>query len=537
MNPLSKSKIRSNRLARLVAWAVVFALVTIGAAGPLAATLDQQATWLPQARMALAQGIDIDDLFDTVAGTPNLGEALGCGLFNVTGQVSFAGGNTTVTGSACVGPGATAEIGGTDLIGLNGDVVIDPDSGDGDFPGLASDAQDILDNAGLSSRTPVVAELDNAYAQARQLYLDALTVCRDDADQSFTDPPGDTFAATPGAGTPTLTVFEVTGSDPDGLGGTGLGSLKGEYTITGDADSYVVICASEIGDNTGFDTDGVPYDHIIYAVSEGFNGNGGSISGTILGVPALGDDGAIELKSNNQNSPIYGRVIGRITQWVSGANTRGFDFGDLPESEGYVTLADTVLRQGGENKTVDGLIPSPNGIGTANTTCSVTAGRYPATLGGADAIAATQQGPSHLITKGTGQPNISKFLVLGDIVDMEPNGQPDAAAAGDDSMANNNSDDEEGVTLPSSIQPGGTATFPVRYVNENDDARLYAFVDWNGDGDFEDLNEIVTQNAPETAGNHATSTININFTVPTIAQGAAAGELVGARFRIATQDR
>ena len=472
---------------------------------------------------ASAPSSTFSDVFDTAAGSPKLGEAIGCGLFNVTGNVNFAGGNTTVTGSVCIGPGATAEIGGTDLIALNGDVIIDPDSGDGDFAALQTKAQSVLDSAGLSGRSPIEDELDQAYADARQLYLDALALTPDATYSP--DPPSNIFVATPGAGTPTLTVFKISGS-----GTGGLGELKGDYTITGDADSYVVIQVSEMGDNTGFDTGGVPYDHIIYAVTDSFNGNGGSIAGTVLGVPVLGDDGAIELKSNNQNSPIYGRVIGRITQWVSGSNTRGWDFGDLPESEGYTTLASTVLRQGGENRTVDGLMPSPNGFVTANTTCSVTTGYYPATLGGAANIAATQQGPSHLITKGTGQPNISKFLLLGDIVDMESNGQPNASATGDDSTSNAYSDDEDGVTLPATITAGGSATFTVRYVNENDDARLYAFVDWNGDGDFEDTNEKQSQNVAVTAGSHASSTHNFVFNVP----GGASG-VVGARFRIATQ--
>ena len=95
---------------------------------------------------------------------------------------------------------------------------------------------------------------------------------------------------------------------------------------------------------------------------------------------------------------------------------------------------------------------------------------------------AANGGPSHIII-----PN----LFLGDTIDADADGFPNAQALGDDQ---DNVDDEDGIILLPSldISPGGILRLPFSVTNTTGDtAYVEAWIDWNGDGDFDLVSEIV----------------------------------------------
>ncbi|MCA9449728.1 MAG: hypothetical protein KC931_21585, partial [Candidatus Omnitrophica bacterium] len=117
-------------------------------------------------------------------------------------------------------------------------------------------------------------------------------------------------------------------------------------------------------------------------------------------------------------------------------------------------------------------------------------------------------------------------LYLGSSVDDETDGQPGANSDGDDT---NGGDDEDGVTfLPNS----GTsvtdlilgATKPIE-VLASDSGLLNAWVDFNGDGDWDDSGEKIFSDRSLSGG-----TNNLNFYVPS---NATTG-MTFARFRISS---
>jgi hypothetical protein len=129
-------------------------------------------------------------------------------------------------------------------------------------------------------------------------------------------------------------------------------------------------------------------------------------------------------------------------------------------------------------------------------------------------------GPSHIIL-----PNIQ----LGASIDGESDGQQSTNADGDD----NNGDDEDGVDLNGlNFQAGQTISIPIVVTNNTGStANLYAFIDWNNDGDFGDTGEQVLVSVPSMAGSQ---TILVDFTIPTEVAGTAINTTVGARFRLTT---
>ena len=125
-------------------------------------------------------------------------------------------------------------------------------------------------------------------------------------------------------------------------------------------------------------------------------------------------------------------------------------------------------------------------------------------------------GPVHVIIPG---------LNLGATVDGEINGQPSEDALGD-------GNDEDGLTISPTLDivSGGILRLPLSYVNTTSDtAYIEAWIDWNGDGDFEDTNEMVLDVKDPTQG--LFDRININ--VPT---DALSGQLLGVRIRISNTD-
>ncbi len=87
-------------------------------------------------------------------------------------------------------------------------------------------------------------------------------------------------------------------------------------------------------------------------------------------------------------------------------------------------------------------------------------------------------GPIHRVVSG---------LKLGATIDGETDGQQSSNALGDGT-------DEDGlVIMPSlNISPGSTFRLPLSTTNTTGDtAHLEAWIDWNGDGDFDDIDEMV----------------------------------------------
>ncbi|CAN5605541.1 hypothetical protein BH10CHL1_BH10CHL1_03290 [soil metagenome] len=133
------------------------------------------------------------------------------------------------------------------------------------------------------------------------------------------------------------------------------------------------------------------------------------------------------------------------------------------------------------------------------------------------ATLSANNGPSHVIVAG---------LHIGVTEDNELDGQRNSMALGDDTNPTGQPDDEDGVTLPAQFIAGQTALITVTVVNTtSQNATLYSFIDWNGDGDFNDLNEQLTVPA-----NNSGSVV-LSVSVP--ATATTTGQL-GARFRLST---
>ena len=128
--------------------------------------------------------------------------------------------------------------------------------------------------------------------------------------------------------------------------------------------------------------------------------------------------------------------------------------------------------------------------------------------------------------------------------DTEANGQPTGNANGDDSDTAPN--DEDGVMLAelSSLQPGSNnLTVPVMNMTD-DPATLYVLVDWNGDGDFEDVYGAgATESFEFTVPANSSTPLSIDLIAPqameTPSGGGDAVDPSGQkafRLRITTQD-
>jgi hypothetical protein len=120
---------------------------------------------------------------------------------------------------------------------------------------------------------------------------------------------------------------------------------------------------------------------------------------------------------------------------------------------------------------------------------------------------------------------------LGACVDAEPDGQPSVGASGDDvavgapvfgACANN--DDEDGVTFPPLLVEGVTANLTVNVSQAA--CLLNAWIDYNGDGDWNDAGEQVATNLPMGLGPNP---------VPVTPPVASTQATTYARFRCSVQ--
>jgi len=123
-------------------------------------------------------------------------------------------------------------------------------------------------------------------------------------------------------------------------------------------------------------------------------------------------------------------------------------------------------------------------------------------------------GPSHIIDPD---------LFIGSSIDGETDGQQDPAANGDGA-------DEDGLSFPSNLDfaPGATINLPIDVTNNTGSTAHYEiWIDWNGDGDFNDAGEMVADLSDNGAGNFGQTTIPI-----TIPANTDINQQVGVRARL-----
>ncbi len=131
-------------------------------------------------------------------------------------------------------------------------------------------------------------------------------------------------------------------------------------------------------------------------------------------------------------------------------------------------------------------------------------------------VTAANNGARHIIL-ATNNPT------LGATVDDETDGQPNATATGDDTAA---TDDEDGVQLMTPLVAGQVATFTITATNTNG-ARLIAWMDFNGDGDFADAGETIFNGISLSDGANV-----LTITVPSI----VLSDTINSRFRYSTDN-
>jgi len=120
-------------------------------------------------------------------------------------------------------------------------------------------------------------------------------------------------------------------------------------------------------------------------------------------------------------------------------------------------------------------------------------------------------GATHPVVAGFG---------LGTLIDGEPDALPDATASADDDNA---LADEDGVVLPDVLVPASTATAVVTIsTGSRAQGRLHGWIDFNGDGDWDDPGEKIFEGLGLGAGTHS-----LDFSVPVNAEPGT----TFARFR------
>lgn len=131
--------------------------------------------------------------------------------------------------------------------------------------------------------------------------------------------------------------------------------------------------------------------------------------------------------------------------------------------------------------------------------------------------------PFPTLAADNGARHLSVGATLGATRDTDVNGQPQITAAGDDLAA---SDDEDGLVSQSLIVAGTPGSVTVNVQGVTGTYFLSAWVDFNGDGDWLDLDEQIATDATVTASGNQV----LSFLAPlSVVTGAAV-----ARFRLTT---
>ena len=97
-------------------------------------------------------------------------------------------------------------------------------------------------------------------------------------------------------------------------------------------------------------------------------------------------------------------------------------------------------------------------------------------------------------------------------------------------------DEDNGVPLGDNLKfvPGNTMKLPVNIYNiTGNDAYLRTWIDWNGDGDFNDAGEQIIDYTYDFATYNGSFTVNIPVGIPT---SVAQGEPIAMRFRLSTDN-
>ena len=118
---------------------------------------------------------------------------------------------------------------------------------------------------------------------------------------------------------------------------------------------------------------------------------------------------------------------------------------------------------------------------------------------------------------------VSSDIYLGASVTADPPGSGDTDAA---------SDVDDGVSFPNNIRPNINIRIPVTiYNNTTQTSYLSAWIDWNGDGDFEDAGEQIANEMYDYATYNGTFMVSLPVFVP--ADVNQTGQ-IAARFRVST---
>ena len=139
-----------------------------------------------------------------------------------------------------------------------------------------------------------------------------------------------------------------------------------------------------------------------------------------------------------------------------------------------------------------------------------------------DETVGTRQFPTRAVDSGAYHAIVPGFF-LGSGVDADADGYPHDFAIGDDTFDGN--DDEDGVVFTSDYVAGATTTLDV---TASEEGYLDAWVDFNDDGNWDDVGEQIFVAEPLVAGVNA-----LEFSVPAFAETVGDGVII-SRFRFSS---
>ena len=250
------------------------------------------------------------------------------------------------------------------------------------------------------------------------------------------------------------------------------------------------------------------------------DGNGGYHFCGLLPSNSSGSGGAYEVQLNNPFVPVATQHVDALDDTLDSNVVNGGVFTTLMHTDSLVIPApqpdapEPFALPVGEAAPLDTLA-SPNNYPDSSVDQTIDLGIDPHDMGDLpDANVGVGNFPTNLANGGEGAPplhTIQTDLYLGDCVDSEIDGAPDAEAGtdnvnGDDAItgfvvrgACTRPDDEDGVRLMTPIVPGGPACLAITaHLSAGEQAVFQGWIDFNGDGDFglpggaDDANELLS---------------------------------------------